>query len=57
VLKGLSAHHGHMNSHTTTTKNRRLRSSLRNMWQDQVAAHRALLRLTPYFDEHRQDGR
>jgi hypothetical protein len=46
-----------MNTQTTTTKNRRFRTSIRHMWDDQVAAHRALLRLTPYFDEHRQDGR
>lgn len=38
-------------------KNRRLRGSLRHIWQDSVEAHRAMLRLTPYFDEHRQDGR
>jgi hypothetical protein len=42
---------------TNPTRNRRLRTSIRHMWDDQVAAHRALLRLTPYFDDHRQDGR
>jgi hypothetical protein len=46
-----------MNTHTTTTKSRRIRGSIRHAWQESVAAHRAMLRLTPYFDEHRQDGR
>jgi hypothetical protein len=46
-----------MNTNTTTTKNRRFRSSLRHLWDDQVAAHRALLRLTPYVDKSRRDGR
>lgn len=40
-----------------STQPRNLRSALRHLWDDQVAAQRALLRLTPYFDEHRQDGR
>lgn len=47
---------GDMNT-TTTHKNRRLRSSLRHIWQDSVEAHRAMARLTPYFDKQRQDGR
>jgi hypothetical protein len=46
-----------METNNTTTKNRRFRSSLRHMWDDQVAAHRVLLRLTPYFEEYRQNGR
>jgi hypothetical protein len=46
-----------MNTHTTTRKSRRLRGTIRHIWQDSVEAHRAMARLTPYFDEHRQDGR
>jgi hypothetical protein len=46
-----------MNTTTTTTKTRRLRGSVRTIWQESVAAHRAMARLTPYFDEHREDGR
>jgi hypothetical protein len=46
-----------MNTTQNTTKNRRVRTFMRYAWSDQVAAHRALLRLTPYFDRHRQDGR
>ena len=46
-----------MNTNTTTTKTRRLRGSVRNIWHESVAAHRAMTRLTPYFDEHRDDGR
>lgn len=48
---------------TTTTKTtthatrRPLTSGLRQVWQESVAAHRAMLRLTPYFDQYRQDGR
>jgi hypothetical protein len=38
-------------------KSRRIRTSLRSMWQDQVAANRAMLSLTPYSDRHRDDGR
>lgn len=46
-----------MNTNHTTQKNRRFRGALRTMWQDQVAANRALLSLTPYYDRQRQDGR
>jgi hypothetical protein len=46
-----------MNTNTITTKTRRLRGSVRTIWQESVAAHRALARLTPYFDAHRDDGR
>ncbi len=46
-----------MNTHTTTRKPRRLRGTIRHIWDDTVAAHRAMLRLTPYFDDQRQDGR
>jgi hypothetical protein len=49
-----------MNTNTTTTatkKTRGLRSSVRTIWQESVAAHRAMARLTPYFDQHRDDGR
>jgi hypothetical protein len=41
----------------TTTRPRRRRGTIRHLWQESVDAHRAMLRLTPYFDEHRQDGR
>ena len=57
MLNGFPAHHGDMNTTDTTRKNRRLRGTLRHIWEDSVAAHRAMLRLTPYFDEQRQDGR
>lgn len=46
-----------MNTNKSTRKNRRLGTSLRSMWHDQVAANRAMLQLKPYFDEHREDGR
>jgi hypothetical protein len=46
-----------MTTTTTTTRTRRLRGSVRTIWQESVAAHRAMARLTPYFDEHRDDGR
>jgi hypothetical protein len=46
-----------MNTTTTARKPRRLRGTLRHIWDDSVAAHRAMARLTPYFDEQRQDGR
>jgi hypothetical protein len=46
-----------MNTNKSTQKGRRIRTSLRSMWQDQVAANRAMLQLRPYFDEHRDDGR
>jgi hypothetical protein len=46
-----------MNTNTTTTKTRRFRGTVRTIWQESVAAHRAMARLTPYFDEHRDDGR
>lgn len=39
-----------------TSLNRRLRTTLRLAWDDQVRAQRALLRLTPYDDylQHRR---
>jgi hypothetical protein len=48
---------------TTTEKfarpslNRSVGASLRHAWHESVAAHRAMMRLTPYFDAYRQDGR
>jgi hypothetical protein len=42
---------------TRTTRTRRLRGSVRTIWQDSIAAHRAMARLAPYFDEHRDEGR
>jgi len=62
VLKGCSRHHGLMNetekTTQTTTHGARLRTFLRYAWGDQVAAHRALLRVPPYDDylfNHRND--
>jgi hypothetical protein len=46
-----------MTTHTTTAKSRRLRGTIRHIWNDSVQAHRAMARLTPYFDQQRQDGR
>jgi hypothetical protein len=46
-----------MNATTSTRKTPRLRGTIRHIWHESVEAHRAMLRLTPYFDEHRQDGR
>jgi hypothetical protein len=46
-----------MNTNNTTTRTRRLRGSVRAIWQESVAAHRAMARVAPYFDEHRDDGR
>jgi hypothetical protein len=46
-----------MTTKTTITKARRVRGTIRHIWEDSVNAHRAMARLTPYFDEHRQDGR
>jgi hypothetical protein len=46
-----------MNTNTATTTARRLRGSVRTVWQESVRAHRAMARLTPYFDEHRDAGR
>lgn len=58
VLKRQATHAGDMNSHTNTSSRRHgLRSIVRRAWHEQVAAHRALLRMTPYFDAHRDDGR
>jgi hypothetical protein len=57
VLNNRPSHHGLMTTNNTTTRTRRLRGSVRTIWQESVAAHRAMLRLTPYFDEHRDDGR
>ena len=45
------------NTTTPTTRTRRLRRSVRAIWQESVAAHRAMARLTPYYDEHRDEGR
>jgi hypothetical protein len=44
-------------STSNTSRSRRLRGSVRSIWQESVAAHRAMARLTPYYDEHRDDGR
>jgi hypothetical protein len=46
-----------MKTNTTTTRTRRLRGSVRAIWKESVAAHRAMARLTPYSDQHRQEGR
>jgi hypothetical protein len=39
-----------MTSHENTTGNRKIRTFLRYVWGDSVAAHRALLRVPPYDD-------
>jgi hypothetical protein len=39
-----------MNTIENTTRGRKLRTFLRYAWGDQVAAHRALLRVPPYDD-------
>ena len=39
-----------MTSHEKTIRTRRIRTFLRYAWGDQVAAHRALLRVPPYDD-------
>jgi hypothetical protein len=57
VLKSRTTHNGGMNKNQNTQKGRRIHLSLREMWKDQVAANRAMLSLTPYYDRHRQDGR
>ena len=36
-----------MNTTAHTAKNRRFRTALRHVWQDQVAANTALLRINP----------
>jgi len=46
-----------MNTTPNRRKPRRLRGTIRHIWHDSVVAHRAMARLTPYFDEQRQDGR
>ena len=39
-----------MNTHQNASKGRRFRTFVRYAWADQVAAHRALLRVPPYDD-------
>ncbi len=46
-----------MTTNRKTQKGHRFHLSLREMWRDQVAANRAMLSLTPYYDRQRQDGR
>lgn len=50
VLNNCDGHHGDMTSHEKTPRNRKIRTFLRYAWGDQVAAHRALLRVPPYDD-------
>jgi hypothetical protein len=45
-----------MNTNQNTQKNRRFRTFVRYVWGDQVAAHRALLRVSPQ-DEYLTNGR
>jgi hypothetical protein len=47
VLNIEARHHRGMNTTVKTQKNHRIRTALRNAWQDQVAAQRALLRINP----------
>ncbi|HET7432204.1 MAG TPA: hypothetical protein VFJ89_11920 [Nocardioides sp.] len=48
-----------MTSHETTTTTRKIRTFMRYVWGDQVAAHRAMLRVPPYDDYllNRRDAR
>lgn len=39
-----------MNTNQKTSKGGRIRTFVRYVWGDQVAAHRALLRVPPYDD-------
>jgi hypothetical protein len=52
VLKSGVDDDGPMNTTVKTQKNHRVRAALRTMWQEQVAANRALLRINP-SDERR----
>jgi len=48
-----------MNKNQSTGKHGRFRTFLRYAWGDQVAAHRALLRVPPYDDylfNHRNES-
>jgi hypothetical protein len=45
-----------MNTNQNTTKSGRFRTFVRYVWGDQVAAHRALLRVPPY-DDHLRNHR
>jgi hypothetical protein len=53
VLKDWPRHHGVMTEHTTTPQSSRsakVRTFLKYVWGDSVAAHRAMLRVPPYDD-------
>jgi len=50
VLKSLARDHGPMTTTEKTSKMQRIRAFARYAWGDQVAAHRALLRIQPYED-------
>jgi hypothetical protein len=50
VLNSRESHHGGMNTNQNASKGRRFRTFMRYAWADQVAAHRALLRVPPYDD-------
>jgi hypothetical protein len=39
-----------MDTNQNTSKTARFRTFVRDVWSDQVAAHRALLRVPPYDD-------
>ena len=52
VLNSAVGDDGAMNTTAKTKKNHRVRAALRTMWQEQVAANRALLRINP-SDERR----
>ena len=45
------------NHDQSTSRATKVRTFLKYAWGDQVAAHRALLELRPYYDRQRQDGR
>jgi len=45
------------NPDQSATRGAKFRTFLKYAWGDQVAAHRAMLELKPYYDRQRQDGR
>lgn len=55
VLKSLRGHHGGMTEPTTRhshqpSRSAKVRTFLKYVWGDSVAAHRAMLRVPPYDD-------
>jgi hypothetical protein len=50
VLNSFPRHHGFMTTTHSTSKGQKIRTFVRYVWGDQVAANRALLRTPPYDD-------